>query len=314
MAFELQGHRGARGLFPESTIEGFVSTVALGVDAIELDVAVTADGVPVVFHDVALNGDIVRGPDGAWLGGEGPLLRSLTLAELARYDVGRLRPGSRYAAAHPGQVPSDGARIPTLRAAFAATGLVRIDAELKTLPDRPEATVSPAEMADHVLAVAASCGALGRLDVRSFDWRGLRHVRARHPGLPLTFLTSPETVARAALWWDGPTPAEHGGSVPRVVAAAAAVEASAAAAAVEQSAAAAAGSSWAPDYRDLTEAQVQEARSLGLRVVPWTVNDPADMARLIAWRVDGLCTDRPDLARQVMGRAGLKLPPAGRRG
>ncbi len=302
MVFELQGHRGARGLFPESTVEGFVSTVALGVDAIELDVAVTADRVPVVFHDVALHGDIVRGPDGAWLAGEGPLLRSLTLAELARYDVGRLRPGSRYAAAHPGQVPCDGARIPTLQAVFAATSPVRIDAELKTLPDRPEATVSPAEMADLVLAVAASCGALGRLDVRSFDWRGLHHVRARHPDLPLTFLTSPETVARAALWWDGPTPDAHGGSVPRVVAAAAAVEASAAAAA---------GSTWAPDYRDLTEAQVQEARSLGLRVVPWTVNDPGDMTRLIAWGVDGLCTDRPDLARQVMVRAGLKLPPAG---
>ncbi len=87
MSFELQGHRGARGLFPENTLEGFISTVALGVDAIELDIAVTADRVPVVFHDVALNGDIVRGPDGAWLNGQGPLLRSLTLAALARYDV-----------------------------------------------------------------------------------------------------------------------------------------------------------------------------------------------------------------------------------
>ena len=296
MAFELQGHRGARGLFPENTVEGFVSAVALGVDAVELDVAVTADGVPVVFHDVALNGDIVRGPDGAWLDGEGPLLRSLTLAELARYDVGRLRPGGRYAAAHPRQVACDGARVPTLREAFAASGAVRIDAELKTLPDRPEATVSPAEMADRVLAVAGACGALGRLDVRSFDWRGLRHLRVRHPGLPLTFLTSSETVARAALWWDGPTPAGHGGSVPRAVAAAAAGPAG-----------------WAPDHNGLTQAQVREAQSLGLRVLPWTVNDPADMARLIAWGVDGLCSDRPDLARRVMASMGLPLPPAGRR-
>ena len=71
MGFELQGHRGARGLFPENTLEGFVATVALGVDAIELDIAVTADLVPVVFHDVALNGDITRGPDGEWLRGRG---------------------------------------------------------------------------------------------------------------------------------------------------------------------------------------------------------------------------------------------------
>lgn len=296
MAFELQGHRGARGLFPENTIGGFVAVVALGVDAVELDVAVTADGVPVVFHDVALHGDIVRCPDGAWLDGEGPLLRSLTLAGLARYDVGRLRPGSRAAAAHPDQVGCDGARVPTLREVFAATGTVRIDAELKTLPDRPEATVPPAEMADRVLAVAAACGALGRLDVRSFDWRGLRHVRGCRPDVPLTFLTAPEMVVQAALWWDGPTPAAHGGSVPRAVAAVAGGRAS-----------------WAPWHGDLTPAQVQEARSLGLRVVPWTVNNPDDMARLMAWGVDGVCTDRPDLARQVMARAGLPLPPAGRR-
>ena len=183
--FELQGHRGARGLFPENTLEGFVAAVALGVDAIELDVGVTADGVPVVFHDVALHGDIVRGPDGAWLAGEGPLLRSLTLAELARYDVGRLRPGSRYAAAHPEQVPCDGARVPTLREVFAATGSVRIDAELKTLPDRPEATVPPAAMAELVLAVAAACGgawAAGRAFVRlarAAPCAGLRCRRCR---------------------------------------------------------------------------------------------------------------------------------------
>ena len=297
MGFELQGHRGARGLFPENTLEGFGATIALGVDAIELDVAVTADGVPVVFHDVALNGDIVRGPDGAWLEGEGPLLRSLTLAGLARYDVGRLRPGSRYAAAWPDQVPCDGARVPTLGEAFAATGPVRIAAELKTVPELPWASVPPAVMAERVLEVAASCGALGRLEVRSFDWRGLRHLRACCPGLALTFLTSAETVARAALWWDGPGPAGYGGSVPRAVAAVAA------------------GAGWAPDHRGLTQAQVREARSLGLRVLPWTVNDPADMARLIGWEVDGFCTDRPDLARQAMARAGLPLPPAGcRRG
>lgn len=294
MRFELQGHRGARGLFPENTVEGFVAAEALGVDAVELDIAVTADGVAVVFHDVALHGDIVRGPDGAWLAGEGPLLRSLTLAELLRYDVGRLRPGSRYAAAYPQQVARDGASVPPLQAVFAATRAVRIDAELKTLADHPDATVSPAEMAEKVLVAAAACGALGRLDVRSFDWRGVRHARAKHPGLPVTFLTDAQTVAKAALWWDGPTPADHGGSVPRAVAAEGA------------------GVCWAPAHRDLSEVQVQEARSLGLRVVPWTVNDPADMTRLIAWGVDGICTDRPDLARQVMVRAGLLPAPAER--
>jgi glycerophosphoryl diester phosphodiesterase len=293
MGFELQGHRGARGLFPENTIEGFAAAVALGVDAVELDVAVTADGVPVVFHDAALSGDIVRGPDGAWLAGQGPLVRSLTLAELARFDVGRLRPGSRYAAAHPKQVARDGARVPTLQAVFEAITGARIDAELKTLPDRPDATVPPAEMAEHALAVAAACDALGRLDVRSFDWRGLRHVRAACPGVALTFLTSARTVMQARLWWDGPRPADFGGSVARAVAA-------------ESPAAC-----WAPEHRTLHEEEVREAQSLGLRVVPWTVNEVADIGRLIAWGVDGICTDRPDLALQAMAEAGLAKPGNG---
>lgn len=288
--FELQGHRGARGLFPENTLEGFAATVALGVDAIELDVAVTADGVPVVFHDARLNGDLVRGSDGAWLDGEGPAIRCLTLAALAGYDVGRLRPGSPYAAFHPCQVPHDGARIPTLAAAFGAIGPVRADVELKTLPDRPGLTVPAADMADQVLATAVACAATGRLDLRSFDWRGLRHARRRCPGLALTFLTQPRTVADAALWWDGATPADHGGSVPRAVAAEAP------------------GACWAPEHHDLTRGEIEEAQGLGLRVIPWTVNAPSDLARLIGWGVDGVCTDRPDVARKVMGQAGLPLP------
>ena len=97
-AIDLQGHRGARGLFPENTLAGFKAALAIGVDSFELDVAVTADGVPVVSHDAALNPDLARGPDGAWLDTPGPLIRSLRLAELAAYDVGRIRTGSAYAA------------------------------------------------------------------------------------------------------------------------------------------------------------------------------------------------------------------------
>ncbi len=291
MRCALQGHRGARGLFPENTIAGFVATLALGVDAIELDVGITKDGIAVVFHDVALGGDLVRGPDGAWLEGEGPLIRDLTFAELRRYDVGRLRPGSAYAAAHPAQTPADGARIPSLAETFAATNGVRLAIELKTVPTRRQATAAPEEMAERVLAAAAAADALGRIDLRSFDWRGLHHLRRKHPQVPLTFLTAPDTVAEGEVWWDGVDLAAAGGSVPRAVA--------------EHGA----GVGWAPAFGDLTAAAVAEAHALGLSVQPWTVNAPADLDRLLAWGVDGLCTDRPDLARAAFLRAGLALPP-----
>jgi glycerophosphoryl diester phosphodiesterase len=290
--FELQGHRGARGLFPENTVEGFAATLAIGVDALELDIALTADRVAVVTHDSLLNPDIARGPDGAWLANPGPSIRSLTLAELREYDVGRLRPGSRYAALYPDQAPHDGARIPTLAEVFALTAASRVivDAEVKTQPDQPDLTAPPADVAEAVVAEAIAAGALPRLVVRSFDWRGLRHIQARYPDIPLVWLTSPATVADAALWWDGSTAGPFGGSVPRAVAHAAG-----------------AGAAWAPAHSDLTQDQVVEAHKLGLRVLPWTVNAPADMARLIAWGVDGLCTDRPDLARRVMREQGVQI-------
>src|SRR4051812_24085001 len=112
--FDLQGHRGARGLFPENTLEGFVAAAALGFHSFEIDIAVTRDGVPVLHHDPHLNPDTARTPDGAWLPERGPLIRDLNLAGLAAYDVGRIRPGSAYAALYPTQRPIDGARIPTL--------------------------------------------------------------------------------------------------------------------------------------------------------------------------------------------------------
>lgn len=275
--FELQGHRGARGLFPENTLEGFTASLAFGLDSIELDVAVTADGVAVVVHDPVLNPSLTRGTDGAWLSAAGPAIHSLTLSQVQAYDVGRARPGSDVARAHPDQAPHDGARIPTLAAVFAALqeSGVRIDVELKTDPDRPDLTVSPEEMADIVVACAAGAGALSRLAVRSFDWRGLRHMQRRHPAVALAWLTGngqgPETPSRVAA----------------------------------EAARSSGIATWAPQHAILEAAQLRDAQARGLRVVPWTVNAPDDMARLIAWGVDGLCTDRPDLARAAMRAAGI---------
>ncbi len=292
--FVLIGHRGARGMFPENTCEGFAEALALGIDGIELDVGVTADGVPVVCHDPTLNPDLVRTMDGEWLPGPGPLIRMLTAAELTRYDVGRVRPGSAAALASPAQVPHDGAHIPRLDQVLARFD-TQFVIELKTLPDRPEWTVPSVEMAELVAAVIEAAGAAARVRIESFDWRGPRYLRRTRPGLRLAWLTRAATVAAARQWWDGPSPADYGGSVPRAVAAEGDGRR---------------GDVWAPEHVDLTAEFVAEAHDLGLAVLPWTVNRPEDMARLIGWEVDGLVTDRPDLARAVMAEAGLTLPRA----
>ncbi|MBN8929366.1 MAG: hypothetical protein BGO51_23600 [Rhodospirillales bacterium 69-11] len=288
--FDLQGHRGARGLFPENTIEGFRAALAIGVDMFELDVGLSADGIPVVHHDLGPNPAVARGADGAWLDPPTPLLHALTRAEIARYDVGRLRPGSAYAAQFPEQRPIDGARIPTLAAVLDVDPAVGFNLELKTDPTRPDATAPSIVVAEAALAVVEQGGATGRVMFESFDWRGPRHLRRLRPDLRFAWLTDARSVADAALWWDGPHPGDFGGSVPRAVAAEG-------------------GGVWAPAHAELTGELVAEAHDLGLSVIPWTVNQLADMRRLIAWGVDGLITDYPDRAHVVMAASGLTLPP-----
>ena len=117
--FDLQGHRGTRGNAPENTIAAFEKALAIGVSTLEMDAAITADGVVVVSHDPALNPAIARDASGQWLKGRGPLIKSLTHAQLQAYDVGRLDPASSYAKQYPTQQAKDGERLPTLAAVFA---------------------------------------------------------------------------------------------------------------------------------------------------------------------------------------------------
>ncbi len=271
--FLIIGHRGARGLYPENTLEGFAEALGAGVRRFEIDIAITADGMPVLYHDLVLNPDITRGPDGAWLARPGPPIRALRLFELQGFDVGRIRPGTAYAARYPAQRPIDGARIPTLEAVLAAAPEAWFTIELKTNPKRPELTVTGPEMAERVVAVAEAAGAIGRIRVQSFDWRGPRHLGRVRPEVARAWLTEPKTVEAAALWWGIEV---AGRSVPQAVAAEG-------------------GDCWTPEHCSLTRAAVAEAGSLGLAVIPWTVNEPAEMARLRDWGVAGLITDRPDL-------------------
>src|SRR5262245_11484390 len=156
-AFDLQGHRGARGLMPENTLPGFAAALAIGVTTLELDLAMTSDGVVVVSHDPKLNPDITRGPDGAFLAKPGPAIRTMTFDELQRYDVGRLKPGTRYADSYPEQKPVDGARIPALAEVFAlvrqaGANHVRFNIETKLTPVSGKHTPEPDVFARAVVA------------------------------------------------------------------------------------------------------------------------------------------------------------------
>jgi glycerophosphoryl diester phosphodiesterase len=299
--FDLQGHRGARGLAPENTLPAFARALSIGVSTLELDVGITEDRVVVVHHNRRLNPDIARGTDGRWLRAPTRPIRELTFHELQRYDVGRIRPGSDYSKRFPDQRRMDGVRIPRLEDVFelarrARNGEVRFNVETKSSPEAPDETAAPEEFARTLIQVIRDSGMERRTVVQSFDWRTLAVVQREAPEIATSYLSSqgaPLDNIGAGLREDSPWTAgvqfrDHG-SVPKMVKAAG-------------------GAIWSPDYRELDEALVKEARGLGLKVLPWTVNDPVDMERLIGWGVDGMITDRPDRLRDVMAAKGLPLP------
>ena len=279
---DYEGHRGARGLRPENTLPAFDRALELGVDTLEMDVMLTADDVLIVHHDEHLNPDITRDPTGAYVTAPTPAVHALTFADVERYDVGRIREGTAYATRFAEQQGADGVRIPTLAEVFAlaerrAPGRIHYNIEIKTTPARPEDTAPPEHVADKLVAEIRAAGVASRVMVQSFDWRGLRRVAAIAPELPRSCLTDAETVAPPVgrSPWTGYDLSTFAGSVPRVVHEAACQV-------------------WSPDAGPLTRSDVEEAHRLGLLVVPWTVNSTAEMARLIAWGVDGVITDYPD--------------------
>lgn len=301
-ALDIQGHRGARGLAPENTLPAFARALGIGVTTLELDCAVTKDGIVVVSHDSTLNPDITRGSDGKWLEGEGPPIRNFTYDELGRYDVGRIKPGGAYEKRFPRQQPVDGTRMPRLTDVFAfarkaGNEQVRFNIETKISPLHPERTVAPETFARAFISVIRGAGMEKRVTIQSFDWRTLQIVQKEAPEIATVYLTvqkgfmdSIQADKDGSPWTAGFKFRDHG-SVPRMVKAAG-------------------GAVWSPYYAEITREQVSEAQSLGLKVVVWTVNEPADMRRMIEWGVDGVISDYPDRLRQVAGEMGVALPPA----
>jgi glycerophosphoryl diester phosphodiesterase len=302
-AFDLQGHRGARGLAPENTLPGFARTLGIGVNTLETDIAVSRDGVLLISHDPALNPDITRGPDGQFLNARGPVIWHTDLAELQRYDVGRLKPGTRYAAQFPEQKPHDGARLPTLEELFAlvkksSDPQLRLALEIKLRPDAPDETMAPEPFARKLVEAVRAAGLAPRTTILSFDWRALQAVQTLAPEIGTVYLSIQQRnfdnigagQPGASPWTAGIAFADHG-SVSKMIHAAG-------------------GRIWSSFHGDLDAAKVKEAQRLGLTVLAWTVNDPARIAQVMDMGVDGIVSDRPDLVRAEMQRRGLPLPPA----
>lgn len=287
--FDAQGHRGARGLLPENTLPAFEAALDLGVTTLELDLHFTQDGEVVIWHDpiiekekcrlVAANADA---PDP-----RNPLRRIFIsqqpLAVVQAYQCDSNPDPERFPeqSASATQIAGANYQIVTLRELFdfvaryadsaeksasQRTNAERIhfNIETKRVPDHPEyigddftgGTAGAFERA--ILAVVREYQLGERVVIQSFDHRSLRVIRAIDSEIQLAALTTRDEAKIKV----------YNGYQFDI---------------------------WSPNYNDVTQARLAEAHELGMRVIPWTVNDSADMRRLIDWGVDGLISDRPDL-------------------
>ena len=145
---------------------------------------------------------------------------------------------------------------------------VRLNLETKVTPDSGATVIDPAGFVRLLVTVVQGARLAGRVTVQSFDWRTLVEVKRVAPDIATACLTidsdGMNTVradaSGASPWHAGLRLADHGGSLPRLVKAAGC-------------------ETWSPFWRNLTPALVAEAHGLGLKVLPWTVNEPADMER-----------------------------------
>jgi len=313
--FDLQAHRGGLGLVVESTLASFANALELGVSTLELDVQITRDGEAVVTHDRRISSAKCRDTGPAFPGDPqhpyvGKFIVNLTLAQVRTLDC-----GSQTLPQHPQQRPSPGARMPLLSEVFDLVGRYRahkvtLNIETKVEAAAPHETAPREQFVQVVVREIRRARMLDQVTIQSFDWGALMRMREVEPRLPIIALTNGQPFLQvgqpgASPWLGGIDIDDFDGNL---VAAVLSFDADAISPVHGDPQDGQVGD---PDYVPfVTEELVDEAHAAGLRVIPWTIDDPATMHKLIDDGVDGIITDYPDRLRTVMAERGFRLPRA----
>ena len=274
--FDLQGHRGARGLLPENTIPAFMRALELGVDTLEMDATINAQGHVVISHEPWMSAIICSHADGRpVLAEEQESLNIYTMddAQVASFDC-----GSRRHPDFPRQQPRKASK-PLLADLFLAVRQfektsnrppVRFNIEIKSLPEFDDIYHPPVD--DYALAlyqVVSDFGMLDRTAIQSFDPRALEATHRIDPSAETVWLISnglslSDNLAALSFKPD----------------------------------------IYSPDYRLVDAELITQLHALDIKIIPWTVNAPESMKQLIEWGVDGLITDYPDTALELIQSLG----------
>ena len=301
---QVYGHRGARGLSPEQTTPAYNTALRLGVDYVDMDINMTKDGIVVITHDLGLNPNLTRNKNGKWIKKAIPI-NSLTLKKLQKYDVGRLKPGTKYAKYFPDQHGLDDVHISTLKDIIQyvkkiAGDKVGFQIEIKNNPSKPKKSATPKEYAKALYKVLKEENVINRTEVQAFDWQCLVELQKLDPKIKTAYLTdyNHKTLreSKSLKSFAGLDPEDYDYSLPKMVKHLG-------------------GACWEPYEMDLTKKSLKKAHDLGLKVVVWgwpeqegTEFNTKRIDQLIRWGVDGFITDRPDMLRGFLAARGYNLP------
>ncbi len=308
--FDLEAHRGGRDVRPENTLYSYAYAIELGATSIECDMQLTKDGQIVMNHNPILNSDITRDENGNYIENNKYDIRLMTVDELKKFDVGVMDPncGEYYDLHGKTQFTYD-AKIPTLEElmqliqSYGDKNIV-LNIETKSYPDPASAgyknNADPKKFVEVFNNIVKKYDMEDRVVLQSFDWQTLIEMKKLNPN-----------ISTSALWQEQPSWGRDSESLRRYekkkspwlggldikdyqgnpVKAAHAIGADII----------------SPYYTEISKQDVDEAHSLGMKVVPWTVNNEKDMNMLLDMGVDGIISDKPWLLKQVLEKRNIKL-------
>ena len=308
--FDLEAHRGGRDVRPENTLYSYAYAIELGATSIECDMQLTKDGQIVMSHNPILNSDITRDENGNYIENNKYDIRLMTVDELKKFDVGVMDQncGEYYDLHGKTQFTYD-AKIPTLEElmqliqSYGDKNIV-LNIETKSYPDPASAgyknNADPKKFVEIFNNIVKKYDMEDRVVLQSFDWQTLIEMKKLNPN-----------ISTSALWQKQPSWGRDSESLRRYekkkspwlgdldikdyqgnpVKAAHAIGADII----------------SPYYTEISKQDVDEAHSLGMKVVPWTVNNEKDMNMLLDMGVDGIISDKPWLLKQVLEKRNIKL-------
>jgi len=288
----IYGHRGARGEIAENSMEGFKHTFALGIKAIEFDVVISKDKIPVLYHYFHLISDMTKDESGNWLKNSELKVFDKSYEELSKYNIGSFDPESIHGKRFKEQKSLKNAKIPKLSELLELASKrenkdVFLNLEVKSTPFKMGLTPIPSDTVSLILKDIDKYKLEDRIIISSFDWRILYELKKQNPSILRGFITLQQDLSttKKNIYENSPWMAKNYSIdelflLPNIIKS------------LE-------GHVWSAFYRDVTKQNVELAHKHGLATCVWTVNREQDIIRMIEYGVDGIITDYPKKVQEI---------------